>query len=218
MAIKRAEPMDEVYSLWRTTITIAHMLRDRKYEVDNEITLEDFQAWADTVDGDLREAMTRTYHKGETTMAILWLTSPLLGAAAIARLVETMNEMKVQRSIVVVQGKITSYALAAIRNLKVQGVHIETFTEKELQYNPTRHELVPTHTIVSAAAKKKVLEDYALTKDQMQVIKSTDVICRYLGAPKGTLLRIKRPSETFPKLALENGTVTLYDISYRIVV
>ncbi|MFC2174907.1 DNA-directed RNA polymerase subunit H [archaeon] len=70
-----------------------------------------------------------------------------------------------------------------------------------------KHELVPKHEIVSDTGLEKVMKQYNVTKDQLPQIKETDPVAQAIGAKKGQVLKITRPSITAGK------TVT-----YRIVV
>jgi len=203
---------NERWSLWKSYVTVLEMLNERKFETPKPETFEDFNKD--------RESMTFVVSK-KTGMRVMvmWLASTLLGAGSVTTIVDEMKKHEVDHTIVVVQGKITSYAEAAMRNLRSQKLIIETFSEKELQYNVIKHELVPRHIICSKATKDNVLEQYAVEKQNLQLIKSTDAICRFFGAQRGTLFKIVRPSETFPYFINEKGEkVELFDISYRLVV
>ena len=73
---------------------------------------------------------------------------------------------------------------------------IELFELAELQYNLSRHELVPLHEpIRDEATIEQLLADYQLkSRYHLPLILSTDPMARYLALKPGQLVRIVRPS------------------------
>lgn len=151
------------------------------------------------------------------SLMTFWKNS--LGTNDIHDIHEKMKNEGVTKAIVVYAIKITPYAAVALRNLRIQKVIIETFSEAEMQYNVTKHEYVPRHIICSAVKKAQVLKEYSATAEQIAQIKSSDPVCRYYGAIKGQMIKILRPSDCMPEVITADGEKkTLYDITYRIVV
>lgn len=73
---------------------------------------------------------------------------------------------------------------------------LQLFTLKELQYNPTRHILVPKHTWIPETTVKSVLEKYQVkTKIHLPHILRTDKIAKWLGLRVGDVVEITRPNE-----------------------
>lgn len=208
------------------------MMIARKYVTSEEEKIPTYEEWLSQYNKDgslsekeVREQLTFTYTKPNSTDTILitWSLSSSLGTQDTQNIKMLMDEHAVKRCIVVIQGKITPFAAAAMRNLRILSYYIETFTEDELQFNVTKHEYVPRHIICSAAKKEEILNKYAITKAQLPQIKSTDPQVRYLGASKNQLIKILRPSLTMPSVTvpLPDGSTKvqpLYDITYSIVV
>lgn len=117
---------------------------------------------------------------------------------------------------IVVTKNITSNTAMTIRALKNQrpSIVIETFMESETMYTVIDHVLVPKHIICSTEKKLAVMEAYAVKNEQIPQIRATDPVCKYIGAVKGNLVKIVRPSDSIRKV----GDQVLYDISYRVVV
>jgi DNA-directed RNA polymerase subunit H (RpoH/RPB5) len=117
---------------------------------------------------------------------------------------------------IVVTKNITSNTAMTIRALKNQrpSISIETFMESETMYTVIDHVLVPKHIICSTEKKLAVMEAYSVKGEQIPQIKATEPISKYIGAVKGNLVKIVRPSDSIKKV----GDQILYDISYRIVV
>jgi DNA-directed RNA polymerase subunit H (RpoH/RPB5) len=154
---------------------------------------------------------------GEYAISVFWKSS--LGIGDVQDIHEIMKEEQVEKAVVIHSSKITPYAATALRNLRVQKIIIETFTDSEMQYNVVHHVDVPRHIICSTAKKAEILKDYSVTAEQLPQIKTTDPVCRYYGASKGQLIKIVRPSDCMPELVTATGEKKeLYDIVYRIVV
>lgn len=77
------------------------------------------------------------------------------------------------------------------------GIHVEIFGLLELQFNVTKHVLVPKHERVDDSnVISSVLKLYGVKKQQLPIIHHNDVICRYLGMESGDLVRVYRKSPT----------------------
>jgi DNA-directed RNA polymerase subunit H len=68
-------------------------------------------------------------------------------------------------------------------------------TEKQQLYI-MEHELVPLHVIISEEEKKKLLEKYKITPDQLPKILNTDPVSTSIGAQPGQIVKIVRKSHT----------------------
>lgn len=83
-----------------------------------------------------------------------------------------------------------------IKNLKEQtNVCIEIFMLRELQYNISRHVLVPKHEIVKDEKEiETILSTYQLKKNQLPILLKTDPMARYLDVKAGDIVKITRNS------------------------
>lgn len=63
--------------------------------------------------------------------------------------------------------------------------YIELFSLDELQYNITKHSLVPRHTALTAQESSEIKE-----KKKLPYIYSSDPICRYYDIRKGSVVKI----------------------------
>lgn len=219
--------MMSLYKSWCITM---EMLEDRGYEIpqDHILTYDDFISYYnhDNI-STTRKNMTTTIYKpssdgggvtASSAITIFWKDS--VGTGDIQSIVEELDEYESSHAILIYTQKISTYAAVDIRQLKAlkNKKIIEPFLEAELQYNITRHKDVPRHIICSNVKKQEIFEKYNVDKSKLPQIKVNDPICRYYNASKGQLIKVVRPSESIPRLILEDDTMKeLYDISYRIV-
>jgi len=76
------------------------------------------------------------------------------------------------------------------------GAALQYFTLAELQYNPSKHVLVPKHEKLTDAEAKQLIQTYQLrSKSQLPVILKTDIMARWLGLKHGEIVRITRINE-----------------------
>lgn len=219
--------------IYKSIKTLNEMMTDRKYIATDVPPYEEWlKGYEEVAIDKVRESLTVVYSTtlpptASTTesgagnrILAMWISAVSLGSQNVQHAKEEMDARKVTRCIMIIQGKITPYAKNAIKNLRILSYNIETFTEEELQFNITKHELVPRHIICSAAKKEAILKSYAVTKTQLPCIRSTDPQVRYLGATKNQLIKIVRKSDTMHSIAVNPSSdpQLLYDISYRIVV
>ncbi len=77
---------------------------------------------------------------------------------------------------------------------------IQVFQLKELQFNITRHVLVPKHELLGWDKENEVetiLESYQLkSRYQLPLILKSDPVAKYLNAKPGNLVRVIRSSPT----------------------
>lgn len=73
---------------------------------------------------------------------------------------------------------------------------LQLFTLKELQYNPTKHILVPKHEWIPDATVKEILEKYQVkSRIHLPHIQRTDKIAKWLGLRVGDVVQITRHNE-----------------------
>jgi DNA-directed RNA polymerase I, II, and III subunit RPABC1 len=99
--------------------------------------------------------------------------------------------------LVILTDKLTApNARTIAEHSKKHGCTIQTFLLSELQYNVTRHELVPKHEVISdeAEIEELVTQLQVKHKGQLPVILKLDPVSRYLGVKAGQIMKITRSS------------------------
>lgn len=211
--------------IFRSYCIIIDILKDRKYIVPEDYELDintDFKVFEDWVvdqDGNLDMNMLHLEFEKENGSKILTFWFPTLGKNDVQEVFESLVESKLSNAIIIHVNKITSSAIPIIKNCKIQKYNIESFMLSELQFNFTKHVLVPEkHIICSAKKKAEILEKYSVTKEKLPKILSTDPQCRYLGAAKGQLIKIVRNSTSIPYITIKGENKKFIEITYRLVV
>lgn len=68
----------------------------------------------------------------------------------------------------------------------------EIFRKDELSFNVTKHRLVPRHTLLCPAERRRVLEALGCKASALPKIREGDPVVRYYGWPAGAVVRIDR--------------------------
>jgi DNA-directed RNA polymerase subunit H (RpoH/RPB5) len=97
--------------------------------------------------------------------------------------------------IIIVKEKLTQNNIKLMNALQIP---IQTFQIKELQFNITKHSLVPKHEIITNAEEiDNIVKLYSLkTKFQLPLLLRSDPIAKYYNLKNGDVVRIVRPSPT----------------------
>lgn len=98
-------------------------------------------------------------------------------------------------TLLVVREKISQNNMKQISQLNI---HIQIFMLKELQFNITKHDLVPKHELVNDPEEiKKIMDMLSIkSKNQLPIILKTDAMARWLNLRSGDIVKISRPSQT----------------------
>ena len=128
---------------------------------------------------------------------VFFVEEPKVGVKAIKEVATQMRSegSDVNRSIIVIQDKITPFAKQSLSEMQPK-IMIEVFREAELLVNITKHVLVPEHRVLSTEEKLTLLKRYKVKETQLPRIQFNDPIARYYGMARGQVVRIVRPSET----------------------
>jgi len=110
-----------------------------------------------------------------------------------------LQEQKVKHAILVYEGAPTPAVKAVISNLPELDINIELFHADDLQFNITKHDLVPKHEKLPQQEAKEFKGRYG---SNIPSLLRTDAVVRFYDFHKGEIIKVTR----------KNGA-----ISYRIV-
>lgn len=173
--------------------TILEMLRDREVDVGavEKQHIEDILE---------QEALKPVIEIIVNKTKVLYYTPAKLKIADIKKNFE--DEQPYDLYILVVQENVTQNNLKVLNSF---GLQIEIHLLNKLQFNITKHELVPKHEVIrDKQVIYDILEQYKLkNKYQLPIILKTDPIARYYGMKNGDVVKITRTSKT-------SGTYIIY--------
>ncbi|KAK4268611.1 hypothetical protein QN277_025235 [Acacia crassicarpa] len=197
---------EEFSRLFRVRRTVMQMLKDRGYLVtDSEINMSknDFKLKypENLTREDLFISRTKKNDPSDQIYVFFLEKRPentMVGTDAIRTCILRMESEGVYTAILVVQPKLTHYALQFFAE-KSSKCHLETFQESELLVNITEHVNVPEHKVLTDSEKKTLLERYTVKESQLPRIQVTDPVARYYGLECEQVVRITRLSENSGK-------------------
>lgn len=177
--------------------TILEMLTDRGYNVD-QYKLSDYQTFCKDFTNCLKDTniLRIIAYKKETKEPILvhFSDEEKMSLKNLKYFLENTISQNIRNIIIVLKIGISHSANKFAQ--ECENLEICTFKEEDLLFNRTKHELVPKHRIISVEEKENLMKEKMLTEESMPKILSTDPIAKYLGARKGDVIEILRPSET----------------------
>ena len=111
----------------------------------------------------------------------------------IGKLIKKMKKTQPKLVILVFEYKLTSSQYNNIAQ-DFGDILFEVFLLKELQFNVTKHHMVPQHILLN---KKEVEEIYSAYGVNLPLISNNDIISRYYGAKVDNIFKIIRPNNIY---------------------
>jgi DNA-directed RNA polymerase I, II, and III subunit RPABC1 len=124
---------------------------------------------------------------------IIYYLSPKFKWSELKKYFEDLSNKDNTLYILIIADKISQSNVKSINDLNLT---MQIFNIKELQFNITKHVLVPKHEIVRDPQEiKTLLEVYSLkSKFQLPLILKADPISRYFGLKNGDIIKVTRNS------------------------
>jgi len=167
--------------------TIFEMLNDRNIDISS-VNDDDISEWINTNFNKVNFSIVINKIK------ILYYMQSKFKWPELKKILVEDDEEEYSLIILVVREKVSQNNLKFIHGLKLP---IQIFDIKELQFNITKHVLVPKHELVNDEEGKLIIEKYSLkTKYQLPHILKTDPMSKYLGLKSGDIIKIQRTSPT----------------------
>jgi DNA-directed RNA polymerase subunit H (RpoH/RPB5) len=193
-------------SVTKAFVTLKEMLQDRGVDVtrleeyseetliDELTTTSNNSAIIDVVEGQLKVVICIHSKPAPNLKGFIGTSDPEADDGA-----DTGGKPAAPRQQIIIVTKEPLQA-AAIKKIhtgpEYRHAQVQFFTLKELQFNISRHHLVPEHKLVPEEEVADLMARYMVkTKGQgFSTILKTDPMARYINAQPGDLVRITRPS------------------------
>ena len=188
-------------SVTKAFVTLKEMLQDRGVDVtrledyseetliDELTTTANNSAIIDVVDGQLKVVICIHSKPAPNLKAFIGTSDPEAD--------EADKPPARQQIIIVTKEPLQAAAIKKIHTgPEYRHAQVQFFTLKELQFNISRHHLVPEHKLVPEEEVADLMARYMVkSKGQgFSTILKTDPMARYINAQPGDLVRITRPS------------------------
>ena len=207
----------ELYTYFESRRNIFKLMKYRGYEfADHERDYDDFETFTSSqcektpeeIKCFMSENLTITHHDNSSDNCyVVWTHEVKLNSDKINEIIDAVSEMNTKNIIIISDTNPTPTALDASKLLKsLHNIKIDIWLFEQTQLFVPEHKLVPSHRICTPHEKNKLANIYGL---DIPKILSTDIMVKYLGAVKGNVIEIIRPSETWCGKT---------DFTYRIVV
>jgi DNA-directed RNA polymerases I, II, and III subunit RPABC1 len=205
---------DETLRTYHTSyMVMLGVLVYRGYTIEDEMytSIEEFsETYANTSIEFMKDDMSYYEFTDDAlpTVTIVWSLEPKLGVK-VRDIYDVLEENKINHAIIVSDESVTSGCNEAIRHIRAtKNMIIDVWTLKASMI-PV-YKIAPKHEILSTQEKAAVLKSYGLSSKTTKLPKilTSDGMVKVLGASKGQLIKITRPSDTNPDALT---------ITYRIV-
>jgi len=184
-------------TLCRVYKTVIEMLKDRNYNTSNyqnQLSVDDIKK--KYLENNLEIIVE--HNKNDKKIIILFYNGKF-GIKEVNTLITELNKKKINNIILVVQEKLTSFGLKALKN---SDINFEIFLTMNLIFNITKHILVPKHVLLTKDEKNKLLKTLQCKLHQLPKILKTDPISKYFNALTGQVFKIYRKNEIYYRVVV----------------
>lgn len=116
--------------------------------------------------------------------------TPKFNVERIQEYISIMKQMDVWHAIIIYKDNATPVAKKVIE--ESNQILIELFDESEMQYNITKHYLVPKHELAHEKGTKSAKDFKSKYGDKFPFILKTDPISRFYGFNTGDIIKVTR--------------------------
>lgn len=146
---------------------------------------------------ELKKSITRLFYNEKTGKYIylLWHLENL-GISEVKNIVTELETFKkdgidIDTMVIICSKNITTTGNDAFRLVeRTRSVTVTIFMEEQIGHDPTKHEYVPTHTILTTKKKKQILKMFALEQCQCPEISKDDPVAKWMGVKVGQMIKI----------------------------
>ena len=190
--------MSNSLNFYRSYKTIIDMLYNRGYEKYPLMSYEEFKDKSRS-ELAIKTKLRQNYKIHRDPVNVYFPDEEKVGVKPIRTYKNEMSEENVKNAIIIVIDGVTSFARCEILGMSrdlAEPINIEIFSETEMIFDITTHELNPKFELLTITEKTEILEKYSIKENALPKMLITDPISRYYGLKKGDMVKITRSSET----------------------
>jgi len=124
---------------------------------------------------------------------VYFLAENKVGVKTLRKIQAECEASACRHSILVTEDGLTPFAQKELEDPeKLGAATVEVFKKRELAFCIVEHTLVPTHTLLTAAEKKALLQKLGCKTSSLPRIRDSDPVVRFMRFPVGGVLKIQR--------------------------
>lgn len=179
--------------LWLARNTIIEMLTERGYSTSQTIlTHASFVGQFPGATGN-PSILNFIASKGEQSIGVHFINEDKIAKKSLELLTNEYTAQGVGQIMLITTAKLNPACKALLKSVKI---NLEHFLIEELQFNITKHHLVPKHRILEESEQKALLNKLRCDISNLPTILTSDPVCRFFGAKIGDVFEITRNSQT----------------------
>lgn len=124
---------------------------------------------------------------GDESIVVFCDSEQKIGVGGIKERIGILQSLAMHACIIVYGNSVTSMAAQMVK--KIPDVSVELFSEAELQYNVTKHRLVPKHERLTPRERENFLAAYG---SKIPVLLTSDPVARFYKFNAGDIVRVIR--------------------------
>jgi len=186
---------------------ILEMIKSRGYNIDkySNYSIKEIEVMINSMPSKISielSPLDMSFNKEDGNLIVKYITNAKVRASNISSLIYEMVEEKLQPNdtlVLLVNDNVSSDSLTeTINNFqKKQKKFIQIFNIESLMFNITQHILVPHHEIMNQTETANIMSKYNIQNLlQLPLILQSDPVAKFIGAKRGDIVKITKPSET----------------------
>ena len=120
-------------------------------------------------------------------VVVFFTEVPKFNVKSIQICIAIMNKISIKHAIIIYKVGVTAFTKKTIENSI--DITFELFSDKDLQYNITKHRLQPIFTRLTLLERENILEKYG---SNFAIMRVDDPIARFFYYKKGDIIKINR--------------------------
>ena len=187
---------------------ILEMIKSRGYDINkySNYSIKEIEVMINTMPTKISNELCpldMTFTKEGNNLLVKYIINAKVRASNISSLIyEMVDENKLEPNdtlVLLVNDNLSNDNLnETINNFQQkQKIFIQIFNIESLMFNITQHSLVPHHEIMNETDSANIMSKYNIqTTLQLPLILQSDPVAKFIGAKKGDIVKITKPSET----------------------